>query len=449
MGEFNELFFLKWNNFQKNVSTQFEKLRECDELCDITFACDGQYLGAHKLVLFACSPYFKNLLKKNPCPHPVFYFNEVKFKILKAILAYMYLGEVHLSNEDLKEFIKTAESLQIRGLTSKDSNNHENGANDDGSPEEEDEVQVRTATAAAGSNEEMSTFDEYGRKRHGETNIDLKKFKVQKMEQEQSLDHHPDDCNSSSDSSGQMDQGLATTSLAGNSNKQVEMKIEMLEEYTNQGQPAPPPHQQQQQQQQQQPPPPHPTYCTMDNSSFGAEKPDEKSLVDTANRPSTSNYNPIQQQAPPHQQQHQPIQQAPPQYKIDDEIWLETTLLHNPAADQLNKKRHSGSSPNQQNKSQNCLTPRSCPLCSRVYSNVSNLRQHMRLVHHPTTVQCSICRKTFNSNLYLKRHYSTMHTDEKHWENPGAHLENASPGTPLTQILVCAQVAETQNLKIK
>jgi Zinc-finger of C2H2 type/Zinc finger, C2H2 type len=58
----------------------------------------------------------------------------------------------------------------------------------------------------------------------------------------------------------------------------------------------------------------------------------------------------------------------------------------------------------------NCLTPRSCPVCARVYSNVSNLRQHMRLIHNPTAVVCPICQKHFNSDLYLKRHYSSIHS---------------------------------------
>ena len=58
----------------------------------------------------------------------------------------------------------------------------------------------------------------------------------------------------------------------------------------------------------------------------------------------------------------------------------------------------------------NCLTPRSCPVCARVYSNVSNLRQHMRLIHNPTAVICPICSKHFNSDLYLKRHYASIHS---------------------------------------
>lgn len=60
-------------------------------------------------------------------------------------------------------------------------------------------------------------------------------------------------------------------------------------------------------------------------------------------------------------------------------------------------------------KNYKALEPCSCPLCSRVYSNVSNLRQHMRLIHNPTSVCCPLCQKSFTSDLYLKRHYLSMH----------------------------------------
>lgn len=53
------------------------------------------------------------------------------------------------------------------------------------------------------------------------------------------------------------------------------------------------------------------------------------------------------------------------------------------------------------------LDPRPCSMCGRVYSNLSNLRQHIRLIHNPTHVRCPICNKTFKSSLYLKRHLVT------------------------------------------
>lgn len=45
------------------MSSEFKKIQEAADLVDITFSCDGKQFGAHKLVLFACSPYFKEILK--------------------------------------------------------------------------------------------------------------------------------------------------------------------------------------------------------------------------------------------------------------------------------------------------------------------------------------------------------------------------------------------------
>ena len=95
----------------------FRRMRDEEDLIDITFACEGKKLGAHKLVLYSCSPYFKDLLKENKSQHPIFFFHDISYDILKAILEYMYLGEVHITNDNLKDFIRVAEALQIRGLS--------------------------------------------------------------------------------------------------------------------------------------------------------------------------------------------------------------------------------------------------------------------------------------------------------------------------------------------
>jgi len=55
------------------------------------------------------------------------------------------------------------------------------------------------------------------------------------------------------------------------------------------------------------------------------------------------------------------------------------------------------------------LDPRPCPICNRMYSNLSNLRQHVRLIHNPQTVACPICSKPFKTKLYLKRHLMSFH----------------------------------------
>lgn len=119
-------------------------MRDEEDLVDITFACEGRKIGAHKLVLFSCSPYFKDLLSNNKSSHPVFFFHDISYDILKAILEYMYMGEVHITNENLKDFIRVAEALQIRGL-SKDTSTTDDNYTDSNLPEiEEDFVRKRS-----------------------------------------------------------------------------------------------------------------------------------------------------------------------------------------------------------------------------------------------------------------------------------------------------------------
>ncbi|XP_065215290.1 longitudinals lacking protein-like [Planococcus citri] len=109
-------FFLKWNDFQVNMMTSFRNLRNDKSFTDVTLACEGQTCKAHKMVLSACSPYFKALLQENPSKHPIIILKDVPFTHLQAILEFMYAGEVNVSQEQLSAFLKTADRLKVKGL---------------------------------------------------------------------------------------------------------------------------------------------------------------------------------------------------------------------------------------------------------------------------------------------------------------------------------------------
>nr|CAH7734857.1 unnamed protein product [Callosobruchus chinensis] len=113
----DQQFCLRWNNFQANITSQFEALRDDEDFTDVTIACDGQRLQAHKVVLSACSPFFKELFKTNPCPHPIIFMRDVEARHIVALVEFMYAGEVNVAQAHLPAFLKTAESLRIRGLT--------------------------------------------------------------------------------------------------------------------------------------------------------------------------------------------------------------------------------------------------------------------------------------------------------------------------------------------
>ena len=60
-----EKFCLRRNEFEANISTAFKELRDDADFFDVTLACDDNQIKAHKVILSACSPFFKSVLKRN------------------------------------------------------------------------------------------------------------------------------------------------------------------------------------------------------------------------------------------------------------------------------------------------------------------------------------------------------------------------------------------------
>uniref|UniRef100_A0A4Y0BMW6 BTB domain-containing protein n=1 Tax=Anopheles funestus TaxID=62324 RepID=A0A4Y0BMW6_ANOFN len=113
----DQQFCLRWNNHQSTLISVIDTLLENGTLVDCTLAAEGKFLKAHKVVLSACSPYFATLLSQQYDKHPIFILKDVKFQELRAMMDYMYRGEVNISQDQLAALLKAAESLQIKGLS--------------------------------------------------------------------------------------------------------------------------------------------------------------------------------------------------------------------------------------------------------------------------------------------------------------------------------------------
>ena len=113
----SEKFCLCWNDFESNISCAFRELREDKDFFDVTLACDKEQLQAHKVILSACSPFFRTVLRKNPHSHPLLYLKGIKHSDLLSVLNFMYHGEVNMAQADLNSFLSAAGELQVKGLT--------------------------------------------------------------------------------------------------------------------------------------------------------------------------------------------------------------------------------------------------------------------------------------------------------------------------------------------
>jgi len=129
----SEKFCLRWNDFESNISTAFRELRDDKDFFDVTLSCDDEQIQAHKVILSACSPFFRGVLRRNPHAHPLLYLKGVKFSDLTAVLNFMYHGEVNVAQEELNSFLAVAEELRVKGLTQ----NNQSGNNSSSSSKKE------------------------------------------------------------------------------------------------------------------------------------------------------------------------------------------------------------------------------------------------------------------------------------------------------------------------
>ena len=113
---------MAWNEFESCTSNSFKGFITREEFVDVTLACDDdKQVKAHKVILSACSPFFRNILRRNPHQHPLLYLKGVKYTDLQSVLNFMYHGEVNVAQEELNSFLAVAEDLRVKGLTQNNS----------------------------------------------------------------------------------------------------------------------------------------------------------------------------------------------------------------------------------------------------------------------------------------------------------------------------------------
>ncbi|KAK1132456.1 hypothetical protein K0M31_013842 [Melipona bicolor] len=147
----SQQFSLRWNNYLKHITCAFDTLRTEEDLVDVTLSCEGKRIRAHKMLLSACSTYFRDLFKENPCQHPVIIFRNVKFDDLAALVDFMYQGEVNVVQEQLASFLTTAELLAVQGLTDGTGKDNDSLVEDDIEIPNEPEIQLQNASSKTGT----------------------------------------------------------------------------------------------------------------------------------------------------------------------------------------------------------------------------------------------------------------------------------------------------------
>ncbi|CAB4059459.1 unnamed protein product [Lepeophtheirus salmonis] len=94
-----------------------------EDFFDVTLACGSKHIKAHKVILSACSSFFRSLIKSIPHQHPLLYLRGIDFNHLESVLCFMYNGEVRIKPHELDQFLSIAQELKVNGLMQDQSTN--------------------------------------------------------------------------------------------------------------------------------------------------------------------------------------------------------------------------------------------------------------------------------------------------------------------------------------
>merc|ERR1712209_359403 len=102
------------NSYETNLLSTFEGLLDSEALSDVTLFCEGESFKAHRLVLAACSTHFSKLFQNSP-------LNGQLIVILDGTrhqdLQFLYRGVAYLHQNRIESVLRTAEVLQVKGLS--------------------------------------------------------------------------------------------------------------------------------------------------------------------------------------------------------------------------------------------------------------------------------------------------------------------------------------------
>ena len=98
-----EKYSLTWHTYSDHLKGMMQELMM-------------KQIKANISILSACSPIFKDFLKKEKNSNTIMYLRGIQHSEMESIMQFLYLGEATFYEERMNEFLAVAKSLEIKEL---------------------------------------------------------------------------------------------------------------------------------------------------------------------------------------------------------------------------------------------------------------------------------------------------------------------------------------------
>ena len=139
--------------YLQNQARFYSDLLESQELTDVTLACDGYQVGAHRTVISASSLFFRDVIKNSKHQNPFIYLKGLSKETLESMLQFIYAGEATVLSENMEKLVEVGNELQIIGLMEIELHNKNN----------KDQVKYQSSNKPRKEKKKLDSKDTFGK----------------------------------------------------------------------------------------------------------------------------------------------------------------------------------------------------------------------------------------------------------------------------------------------
>ena len=129
---------LKWHSYSDHLREALKEMMTSNVFADVTLVTDDkQKIRAHRNILSACSPVFKNILQLDSnTANPIVYLRGIQHSEMESIMQFIYLGEAMFYKARMHDFLMVSKNLEIKSLSTGIEMNDQTESNEDDSEHE-------------------------------------------------------------------------------------------------------------------------------------------------------------------------------------------------------------------------------------------------------------------------------------------------------------------------
>lgn len=107
---------VRWTKFGAHFANNLRRLNEELTDVDVIIVAEKKEIYSHKVILSAASEFLKEILIDVAAYNtvPTIYFPEFSYDVVQAVILYIYHGEITLNEEQLPDFYKLCEELDMK-----------------------------------------------------------------------------------------------------------------------------------------------------------------------------------------------------------------------------------------------------------------------------------------------------------------------------------------------